>query len=207
MDLAREREGYLAFRIVTRAAAIRSKRPLRCLAALPLIRLRASKGDKQMKASRHFLFLAALCVLFSASGLLAPRWAAAQSPAEINTLESGGVAIKGYDPVAYFTEGKPVKGSKEFTAMFKGAAWHFSSAENKAKFEAEPEKYAPAYGGYCAYGVASGYLVKIEPDAWAIRDSKLYLNYDRSVQAEWAKSPEKYIEAADKAWPKLLSGK
>ena len=114
-------------------------------------------------------------------------------------------AIRGYDPVAYFTEGRPVKGAKAFTHRWNGAEWRFASAENRARFAAAPEKYAPQYGGYCAYGVAGGYAVKIEPDAWSVVDGKLYLNYDRSVQASWQKDVPGYVRKADENWPRVLA--
>jgi YHS domain-containing protein len=114
-------------------------------------------------------------------------------------------AIRGYDPVAYFTQGRPVKGSKEFTHRWNGAEWRFASAENRDRFAAAPQQYAPQYGGYCAYGVASGYAVKIEPDAWSVVDGKLYLNYDRSVQADWQKDVPGYIRKADHNWPAVLA--
>jgi YHS domain-containing protein len=142
--------------------------------------------------------VAAIAVMFS----LQPSTAGAKSP--INTIGSPGIAIKGYDPVAYFEQGGPRKGLAKFTVQHKGVNWRFSSAENKAKFEADPTKYEPAYGGYCAYGVAQGYLVKIEADAWKIRDGKLYLNYDRSVQKLWEKKPAAYIERADSKFDGLL---
>jgi YHS domain-containing protein len=113
-------------------------------------------------------------------------------------------AIRGYDPVAYFTQGRPVKGSPELTHQWKGATWRFASAENRERFAAAPEKYAPQYGGYCAYGVASGYAVKIEPDAWSVVDGKLYLNYDRSVQKSWQSDVPGYIRKADVNWPRVL---
>jgi len=127
------------------------------------------------------------------------------APQTINTLGTDGVAIRGYDPVAYFTEGAPRKGKAEFTVEHKGAKWQFASAEHKAMFEANPEKYTPAYGGFCAYGVAQDYLVKIEPDAWAIRDGKLYLNYDQNIQRRWSQKPDEYIATADKKWPGLVT--
>lgn len=114
-------------------------------------------------------------------------------------------AIRGYDPVAYFTEGRPVKGSPAFTHRWNGAAWRFSSAENRDRFAAAPQAYAPQYGGYCAYGVASGYAVKIEPDAWSVADGKLYLNYDRRVQADWRKDVPGYVRKADANWPGVLA--
>ena len=114
-------------------------------------------------------------------------------------------AIRGYDPVAYFTESRPVKGSKQFTHQWRGATWRFASAENRERFAAVPEKYAPQYGGYCAYGVASGYAVKIEPDAWSVVDGKLYLNYDRGVQKTWQSDVPGYIRKADANWPRVLA--
>lgn len=114
-------------------------------------------------------------------------------------------AIRGYDPVAYFTQGKPVKGSREFTHEWNGATWRFASAESRDRFAAAPEKYAPQYGGYCAYGVASGYAVKIEPDAWSVVDGKLYLNYDKRVQASWKSDVPGYIRKADANWPGVLA--
>jgi YHS domain-containing protein len=114
-------------------------------------------------------------------------------------------AIRGYDPVAYFTESRPVKGSREFTHPWNGATWRFASAENRDRFAAAPEKYAPQYGGYCAYGVAGGYAVKIEPEAWSVVDGKLYLNYDRSVQKSWQADVPGYVRKADANWPGVLA--
>jgi YHS domain-containing protein len=114
-------------------------------------------------------------------------------------------AIRGYDPVAYFTQGRPVQGSKEFTHRWNGAVWRFASAQNRDRFAAAPQKYAPQYGGYCAYGVASGYAVKIDPAAWSVVDGRLYLNYDRSVQASWKSDIPGYIRKADANWPAVLA--
>ncbi len=112
-------------------------------------------------------------------------------------------AIKGYDPVAYFTESKPVKGNDIYTTDWHGATWYFSSQKNLEVFKSNPEKYAPAYGGYCAFGVASGYKVKIEPEAWAIVDGTLYLNYDLGVQKDWNADRAGFIEKANKNWSEL----
>jgi YHS domain-containing protein len=117
--------------------------------------------------------------------------------------ESGGVAIKGYDPVAYFTEAKPVKGTPAHTHAWNGSTWRFASAANRDAFAADPEKYAPKYGGFCAYGVASGYKVDIDPDAWSIVDGQLYLNYSTSVRRDWLKDTKGYIAKADTNWPGL----
>lgn len=135
--------------------------------------------------------------------------AAFAAPA-INTLDGGllgrrsDTAIRGYDPVAYFTDGKPVAGTDAYVYDWMGAKWKFASAEHLAAFKAEPQKYAPQYGGYCAYGVAKDHLVKIEPDAWKIVDGKLYLNYDSDVQAKWLKDVPGYIHEADGKFSGLL---
>jgi YHS domain-containing protein len=115
-----------------------------------------------------------------------------------------GVAIKGYDPVAYFTESKPVEGSSEFVHEWRGAKWQFASQKNLDLFKADPEKYAPQYGGYCAYAVAKNSLAKIDPEAWRIIDGKLYLNYSANIQKRWEKDPPGYIAAANENYPKLV---
>lgn len=133
---------------------------------------------------------------------------AAEPP--INTLTGGffggrsDTAILGYDPVAYFTVGKPVKGSDSFMLVWMGSKWKFSSQANLDLFKVSPEKYAPQYGGYCAYGVAVDNLVSIEPDKFRIVDGKLYLNYDADVQAKWIKDPLGYIKTADSKFQTLL---
>ena len=111
-------------------------------------------------------------------------------------------AIRGYDPVSYFTAGKPQAGVDSITFQWKDAVWHFATVENKSAFAQTPEKYAPQYGGYCAYGLSQGYAVKIEPEAWAIVDEKLYLNYDLSVQRKWEKKRADYIVKANTNWSK-----
>jgi YHS domain-containing protein len=127
---------------------------------------------------------------------------AAQAPVFTGLVE--GVAVGGYDPVAYFMQGKPVQGSNDITLQHGGATWRFASAENRAAFEADPAKYAPQYGGYCAYAVSQGHTAKAEPDAWTIHDGKLYLNYDKNVQAMWEKDIPGYIKKADANWPGVL---
>ena len=114
-----------------------------------------------------------------------------------------GVALKGYDPVAYFTLGKPVKGERKFQHKWMGATWWFSSAANRDLFVANPEKYSPQYGGYCAYGVSEGHKASVDPKAWTIVDGKLYLNYDSGVQETWRKDTPGHISKADKNWPRI----
>lgn len=117
-----------------------------------------------------------------------------------------GTAIDGYDPVAYFTVGRPVEGDSDFEHEWNGATWRFSSAENRDLFAADPEKYAPQYGGYCAYAVSQGYTASTEPDAWKIVDGKLYLNYNKSVQTRWEKNIPGYVADANTNWPGIEAG-
>ena len=117
-----------------------------------------------------------------------------------------GKAISGYDPVAYFTQGTAVIGNSTFSHTWKGAVWQFKSAENLERFRSDPEKFAPQYGGYCAYGMSNGYKAPTEKDAWAIVDGKLYLNYNRDVQKLWKEKYRQFITTADKNWP-LVRGK
>jgi YHS domain-containing protein len=116
-----------------------------------------------------------------------------------------GNAVKGYDVVAYFTQGKPVAGSSDHEVEWNGATWRFASAEHKNLFAKNPAKYAPQYGGFCAFGVSRGYAVGIDPEAWKIVNGKLYLNYDRDVQVEWVKDIPGYIAKADQNWPKIVA--
>lgn len=116
-------------------------------------------------------------------------------------------AIGGYDVVAYFKEGKPVKGSDEYRVSYKGATWLFASKENADAFKAMPEKFEPQFGGYCAYGCSQGHKAKTEPDAWTIVDGKLYLNYNKDVKAIWSKDRQGYIMKANANWPKIKGDK
>jgi YHS domain-containing protein len=113
----------------------------------------------------------------------------------------GGVAIEGHDPVAYFTDNRAVLGSGAFTAQYEGSTFKFASAEHRDAFVADPEKYVPQYGGFCAYGTAAGYKAVSDPEAFTIVDGKLYLNYSRSVQAEWVKDIPGYVAKANENWP------
>jgi len=138
------------------------------------------------------------------AALLLALAATAQAAGE-NNVDSSGLALKGYDPVAYFTEGRPVQGKAEFTARHEGAVYRFASVVNRDAFAAAPAKYVPEYGGYCAFGTASGYKAPIEPDAWTIVDGKLYLNYNQSVRSRWASDIPGYIRKADSQWPVIRS--
>lgn len=114
---------------------------------------------------------------------------------------SSGTAIDGTDAVAYFTEGRPVAGSPDITYEWNGAEWRFSSTENRAKFVANPERFAPQYGGFCAWAMAQGKQAPTEPEAWRIVDGKLYLNYNKSIQERWVADIPGNIAAADRNWP------
>lgn len=121
-------------------------------------------------------------------------------------FQADGKAIRGYDTVAYFTEGKAVMGSADYTAEYKDAIWHFASAENRDLFAANPEDYAPQYEGHCAFGAAQGYAVEVDPTQWSVRDGKLYLNYSAHVQGRWLEDPTGYITKADANWPDIRPG-
>lgn len=116
-------------------------------------------------------------------------------------------AIQGYDPVAYFKESQPVKGKAALSYNWKQATWHFASQQNLDDFKSNPEKYAPQFGGYCAYGMAEGHKAPTSPDAWTILDAKLYLNYNQGVKELWDKDQRGNIEKAIKNWPTVKNDK
>ena len=119
-------------------------------------------------------------------------------------FERDGVAIDGYDPVAYFVEQQPVKGSPEHQLHHQGSTFQFASAAHREAFMAEPDKYAPQYGDFCAYGLAKGYKAKIDPAAFTVVDGKLYLNYNDTVRAQWMSDISGYIRKADANWPEAM---
>ena len=118
-----------------------------------------------------------------------------------------GLAIKGYDPVAYFTDGKPVMGKADYSYKWSGADWHFANADHLKKFKEDPTKYAPQYGGFCALGLTFNKYLSTEPDVWKIVDGKLYLNKDKDVGNEWRKDINGNIKKADANWMKQSSEK
>ncbi len=115
-------------------------------------------------------------------------------------FQTDGVAIRGHDPVAYFTTGQPTPGAADITTDYGGATWRFATAENRALFLLEPAKYAPQYGGYCAYGMTVGQKVPVDPAAWSIVDGKLYLNNSLAVRDRWSQDPAGNIGKADGEW-------
>ncbi len=145
--------------------------------------------------------------IFAAVGLmLAATFASTGANAKdpIYTSPFNDLAVGGYDAVAYFTEGAPVKGLADFEHDYMGARWRFSSAENLAAFKAEPVSYAPQYGGYCAWAVSQNYTARGNPKNWTIYDGKLYLNYSDKIQARWEKDIPGFIALADANWPGVL---
>ncbi len=120
---------------------------------------------------------------------------------ELNEVD--GVAIKGYDAVAYFTDHRAVPGSDAFAASYQGVRFKFASASHRDSFVADPASYLPQYGGFCAYGTATGHKADIDPEAFSIIDGKLYLNYSQDVRATWAKDIPGYIVKADEQWPSV----
>ncbi len=149
---------------------------------------------------RRFLMLALLAISFNAM---------AAKP--VNTLTNSffaketDTAINGYDSVAYFTQNAPVKGVDAHTFEYKGAKWKFSTAANLELFKGNPDKYAPQYGGYCAFAVAKNSLAKVDPTQFSVHDGKLYLNYDASIQKDWLKERAELIKKADANFPALIA--
>ena len=117
-----------------------------------------------------------------------------------------GIAIKGTDPVAYFTQDKAIAGQPEFSHQWGNSTWYFASAEHRDLFASDPQKYAPEYGGFCAWAVSQNSTAPIDPEAWKIVNDKLYLNYNRSIQEKWAKDIPGNIAKADRNWPEILRG-
>ncbi|MEM7627237.1 MAG: YHS domain-containing (seleno)protein [Planctomycetota bacterium] len=126
----------------------------------------------------------------------------AASGEAVNTDKTG-LALRGYDPVSYFTDAGPQKGDFQIAAAHEGANYWFASEENRKKFEADPAKYLPQYGGYCAYGVAIGRKFSADPEVYVIRDGKLYVNLNKSIAEVFGKDVEGHIDTAEENWPKI----
>jgi YHS domain-containing protein len=152
-----------------------------------------SKGSN-MKRFITQIMLSLVLVLGAANS-----FAFSEDPIETGTFNNK--AIYGYDTVAYFTQNKAVEGEKTITTEWRGATWHFSSEEHKVMFEAEPEKYAPQYGGYCAYAMSRGRFVGVDEEAFTIYNDKLYLNYSKGVREDWQEDKDGFIKLADVEYP------
>ncbi|HET7817070.1 MAG TPA: YHS domain-containing (seleno)protein [Sphingomicrobium sp.] len=147
-----------------------------------------------------------LALIAAVFALLAPLPAAA-APAEAPAVnvDKSGVAMRGYDPVAYFTQGRPVKGSAEHQHRWKGATWRFASAAARDAFAAAPERYAPQFGGYCAWAVSQHYLAPGDPNYWKIVEGKLYLNANARAKELWEADQADAIVRGHANWPAVLT--
>ena len=118
-------------------------------------------------------------------------------------FETNGIAVNGYDVVAFFTDSKPVKGTKDYAYEWNGVSWLFSTKQHLNQFSKNPEKYAPQFGGYCAYGMSEGHKAPTQVDTWTIIDGKLYFNYNSDVKELWKKDTAEKIKKAEENWPAL----
>jgi YHS domain-containing protein len=144
------------------------------------------------------ILFALFCLLLSNSSLLAKT---------LVNVDRSGVGIRGYDPVAYFTDGKAEKGFPQFSSTADGVTYLFTSADHKAAFDANPSKYEPRFGGYCAYGVSRGSLVEIDPSAFQIVNGELLLQYSKGIMVKFNKDAAANLQKADQNWPTLLEKK
>jgi YHS domain-containing protein len=149
--------------------------------------------------------LVSIVAIALAALTLAPAFAFDPASTAPVNLDKAGVALRGTDPVSYFAAGKPLAGASAFQSKWEGATYQFANAANKATFDAEPAKYAPRYGGFCAYAASQGYKADADPNAWKIVDGKLYVNYNKAVGLVWQARQASFIEAGDKSWPTVQS--
>lgn len=150
------------------------------------------------KSRRVLLGLVALVVVVAA--IVGAYLFSAKHEISAYNVDTDNVAIHGYDTVAYFIDGKAMRGKSEFERVWQDARWHFASATNRDLFSANPERYAPKYGGYCALGLAAGEFADVDPEAWTIIDGKLYLNNTKDFREVWRKAPEAHIGNAEYNW-------
>lgn len=145
-----------------------------------------------------------LAVVVVVAGIFGAMTLRGQSAGVVNA--KSGVALGGYDVVAYFTMNRAVPGEQAFSHSWNGVAWQFASAAHRDAFAQAPEKFAPQFGGFCAYGVSRGYAVDIDPEAFSVVDGQLYLNYSKRVQGTWNQDRPGYIEKARRNWPRVAQG-
>jgi YHS domain-containing protein len=144
---------------------------------------------------------------FAFSLVLGPSYAALAEGKTLINLDKNGLAVQGYDVVAYITDGKPVKGAPQFASSYGGGTYQFASAEHKAAFDRDPEKYAPQFGGFCAWAVSKNSTAKIEPDAFQVVNGRLLLQYDKSIRDKFNKDTTGNLAKADANWPGLVAKK
>lgn len=145
----------------------------------------------------------AVAATFSAALMPATSWAYDENSVSAVNVDPKGVGLRGYDPVAYFTAGAPALGNSSFTAKHNGVTFHFASAANRTAFMADPAKYAPQFGGFCAMGVVLEKKLDGDPDAWHIADGKLYLNVNKDVQKKWLQDVSGNNKKAEQIWPSI----
>lgn len=164
----------------------------------------AKLGDTTMKNPTIRTLLTALGIVVASSAISgAPAFAVVDdSPAAVNTDQQS-IALHGYDPVAYFADGAPAKGSATFSATHDGAIYNFANAENLEKFKADPAAYVPQYGGFCAMGVALHKKLDGDPTVWKIVDGKLYLNVNKEVSVAWQRDIPGNLAKANEEWPQI----
>ncbi|MBO9448422.1 YHS domain-containing (seleno)protein [Ruegeria sp. R14_0] len=151
----------------------------------------------------RILRLFALSILLINTAMMAAPTARAASP-EVNLGHFNGLAMNGYDVMTYWRGGNPQKGDPEIAAEYNGATWVFLSDENRQAFLSDPAKFAPQFGGYCAYAASQNAVADVDPIAWRIWDDKLYLNYSIEVRRLWANKIDENIDKANGYWPNLL---
>jgi YHS domain-containing protein len=149
----------------------------------------------------HFRAITVLALLVA--GLASPAFGVKNTGGEYNTLHAG-LGAKGYDVVSYFTQGKPVPGLDKYKLLHGGVTWRFSSAKHRDLFAANPEKYAPQYGGFCSWGVAQGKLFDVDPvNGWTVHNGRLYLNFNGDINKTFRSEADSLITQAEKNWPAL----
>ena len=150
---------------------------------------------------RHLILLAA----FGLTAAIPASTPAFAKPAPEVNVEADGLAARGYDVTAYFTDGKAVRGSASHQLQYKGATWRFASAEARARFQASPAAYAPQFGGYCSWAVSQGYIAPGDPQQWKIVDGKLYLNFNARAKELWEADQADAIKRGQANWPQVLT--
>ena len=141
------------------------------------------------------------------AALLAVVFVSTTSAKTLLNVDKSGVGIKGYDPVAYFTDNQPIKGSAQFQSDSNGVTYHFASARSKAVFDANPGKYEPQFGGFCAWAVSQGYTAPIDPNAFQVVNGRLLLQYSLSVRKQFSQDTEGNLRKADANWPAIVEKK
>jgi len=152
--------------------------------------------------NRKFLFF----ITFIGIAVALAACSRTESELGFNT-DTSGVALRGFDAVAYFAVDNAVKGDGKYQYVWNGVKWLFSSEENMKKFQANPEEYAPQFGGYCSYAVSEGYTADGDPEAWKIVDGKLYLNYNKQVKAKWEQNQSERINKGSSNWQEFKKKK